>query len=196
MPHRKTQFASGYYYHIYNRGVGKQPIFRERDNYRYLLSLVKKYASQLFIAVIAYCLMPNHYHLLLRQDGDDSAGLLPQLVFNSYTKAFNRRYGRTGTLFESRYQSVWVDAEGYLLHLCRYIHANPVKARMVSRPEDWPFSNYLEWMDLRQGVLVDRDFVAESFPESALSTICCGLFGRAQCVTRGYRTISSGLAFR
>jgi hypothetical protein len=111
--------------------------------------------------------MPNHYHFLLRQDGDDSAGLLPQLVFNSYTKAFNRRYGRTGTLFEGRYQSIWVDAEGYLLHLCRYIHANPVKARMVSRPEDWPFSNYLEWMDLREGVLVDRDFVAESFPQRA-----------------------------
>ena len=110
---------------------------------------------------------PNHYHLLLRQDGDDSVGLLPQLVFNSYTKAFNKRYDRTGTLFEGRYQSIWVDAEGYLLHLCRYIHANPVKSRMVSRPEDRPFSNYPEWMDLREGVLVDRDFVAESFPQRA-----------------------------
>jgi putative transposase len=165
VPHRKTQFSPSHYYHVYNRGVEKQPIFRERENYRYLLRLVKKYANQLCVAVIAYCLMPNHYHFLLRQDGNDSAGLLPQLVFNRYTKAFNKRYGRIGTLFERRYQSIWVDAEGYLLHLCRYIHANPVKAGMVSQPEDWPFSNYLEWVGLREGVLVDRGFVAESFPQ-------------------------------
>ena len=60
MPYRKTQFVPGHYYHVYNRGVEKHPIFRECENYRYLLSLVKKYVSQLRVAVIAYCLMPNH----------------------------------------------------------------------------------------------------------------------------------------
>jgi putative transposase len=165
MPRRTTEFVPEQYYHIYNRGVGKQPIFREDENYRYLLRMVKKYASQLHVAVIAYCLMPNHYHFLLRQDGEEPAGLLPQLTFNSYTKAFNKRYDRTGTLFEGRYRSAWVDKTEYLFHLCRYIHANPVKARLVSRLEDWPFSNYLEWMEMRNGTLVDRDFIAESFPE-------------------------------
>lgn len=165
MSRRTIDFAPGQYYHIYNRGVGKQPIFREQENYLYLLRLFKKYVSQLDVTVIAYCLMPNHYHLLLRQDGQDPAGLLPQRAFNSYTKAFNKRYDRTGTLFEGRYRAIWVDKTEYLFHLCRYIHANPVKARLVARLEDWPFSNYLEWMGLRNGTLVDRDFVAESFPD-------------------------------
>ena len=165
MPRRTTEFAQGEYYHVYNRGVGRQPIFREEENYRYLLRIVKRYADRLQVAVVAYCLMPNHYHLLIRQDGEESAGSLPQLTFNRYTKAFNKRYGRSGTLFEGRYRSVWVDKTDYLLHLCRYIHANPVKAGLTSRPEDWPFSNYREWMEMRGGTLVDRNFVSESFPQ-------------------------------
>jgi REP element-mobilizing transposase RayT len=165
MPRRTTAFAQGQYYHVYNRGVDRQPIFREEENNIYLLRLVKQYAPELQVAVIAYCLMPNHYHFLLRQDGEEPAGLLPQLTFNRYSKAFNKRYGRTGTLFEGRYRSVWVDRTEYLFHLCRYIHANPVKARLVAGLEDWPFSNYLEWVGKRNGTLVDREFVAESFPD-------------------------------
>jgi len=167
MPRRTTQFAAGQYYHIYNRGAGGQPIFRVEENYSFLLRLVKKYRQQLCVAVIAYCLMPNHYHFLVRQDGENPAGSLPQLVFNSYTKAFNKRYQRTGTLFEGRYQSIWVDKTEYLLHLCRYIHTNPVKAKLVSRLGDWPYSNYPEWMGTRRGTLFDHDFVEESFPERA-----------------------------
>jgi len=126
-PYRRIQFTPGQYYHIYNRGSGHRSIFREQDNYLFVLRLVKKYASAFDISVIAYCLMPNHYHFLLRQDGTEAAGLLPQRVFNSYTKAFNKRYDCSGTLFEGRYEAIHVDKEGYLLHLCRYIHANPVK---------------------------------------------------------------------
>jgi REP element-mobilizing transposase RayT len=164
MPQRTTDFAPGQFYHIYNRGAGKQDIFREQENYHYLLRSIRRYTKQLHLSPIAYCLMPNHYHLLLRQDGDEPAGQLAWLTFNKYTKAFNKRYGRTGTLFEGRYQSIHVDGTDYLLHLCRYIHANPVKAGLVSRPEEWPFSNYLEWVGLRDGVLVDRQFVEETFP--------------------------------
>jgi REP element-mobilizing transposase RayT len=166
MPRRTTDFAPGHTYHIYNRGAGKQKIFREPENYHYLLRSIRRYTKQLDLSPIAYCLMPNHYHLLLRQDGDESAGKLAWLTFNKYAKAFNKRYDRTGTLFEGRYQSIHVDRTDYLLHLCRYIHANPVKAGLVSRPEEWPFSNYLEWVGLRDGVLVDRRFVEETFPRS------------------------------
>ena len=107
--------------------------------------------------------MPNHYHFLLRQDGDQSAGLLPQRLFNSYTKAYNKRYDQSGTLFEGRYQAKEVGNENYLLHLCRYIHANPVKDGLVSDLVDWEYSNYLEWIGERQGKLFDRDFVKEYF---------------------------------
>jgi putative transposase len=164
MPYRKVQFAQGQFYHVYNRGVGRQPIFREEENYSFLLRRVKQYASGLHIAVIAYCLMPNHYHFLLRQDGLEPAGQLPQRVFNSYTKAFNRRYDRTGTLFEGPYKAIHVDQDSYLLHLCRYIHGNPVKHGFVSDLERWPYSNYLEWIGARNGKLVDLGFAREHFP--------------------------------
>lgn len=164
MPYRNLSFAEGNIYHIYNRGVGRQPIFLEEDNYRYTLQLMKKYIGQLEVTVIAYCLMPNHYHFLIRQDGVQAAGLLPQRVFNSYTKAFNKRYQRSGTLFEGRYRAIHVDRDDYLLHLCRYTHANPVKAGLVSYPEDWSYSNYQEWIGVRNGTLCDVALAEALFP--------------------------------
>lgn len=168
MPQRQVKFAPGEYYHIYNRGSGRNPIFREQVNYQFLLLRLKKYSVELSVAVIAYCLMPNHYHFLLRQDGLDAAGLVAQRVFNSYVKMFNKRYNRTGTLFEGRFKAIHVDREGYLLHLCRYIHANPVKDGLVARLEDWPYSNYHEWVGARNGSLVDREFVTANFPQPGL----------------------------
>jgi hypothetical protein len=91
-----------------------------------LLRKMKGYVRELSLAPIAYCLLPNHYHWLVRQDGDVRAGLLPQRVFNAYGKAYNKRYGHSGTLFEGAYKVEPVLDEGHLLHLCRYIHANPV----------------------------------------------------------------------
>ena len=129
---------------------------------------LKKYSVELSVAVVAYCLMPNHYHFLLRQDALDAAGLVAQRVFNSYVKMFNKRYDRTGTLFEGRFKAIHVDREGYLLHLCRYIHANPVKDGLVPRLEDWPYSNYHEWIGARRGSLVDMAFVTANFPQPDL----------------------------
>ena len=97
-----TPWASGNYYHIYNRGVQKQVLFREEDNYFYVLHKARHYCQTFQIAMIAYCLMPNHYHFLVRQDGETAAGYLPQRIFNGYTKAYNHRYGTSGTLFERR----------------------------------------------------------------------------------------------
>jgi putative transposase len=167
MPYRKVQFAQGDYYHVYNRGVDRQPIFREAANYTFLLRRLKAYADALQIAVIAYCLMLNHYHFLLRQDGESPVGLLMQRVFNSYTKAYNKRYGRQGTLFEGRYRAIHVDREPYLRHVCRYIHANPVKHGFVEQVELWPYSNYHEWVGAREGSLVDRPFVEGLFATGA-----------------------------
>ena len=167
MPPREVTFAQGHFYHIYNRGAGRQGIFREADNYLFFLRRLKQYARDLNIALLAYCLLPNHYHLLVRQDGPEPAGLLPQRCCNSYVKAFNKRYERTGALFEDRYQAIAVDSEAYLLHLCRYIHANPVRHGLASQLEEWPYSNYPEWLGLRDGTLVDRAFVQAHFQTAA-----------------------------
>ena len=161
-PYRPSQ-----YYHFYNRGAHRVSIFKEPANYYFVLRKIKYYLPVLELSMIAYCLMPNHYHFLIRQDGEQRAGLLPQRVFNSYTKAYNKRYEHSGTLFEGNYRVKPVESDAYLLHLCRYIHGNPVKDGLVANPADWPYSNYLEWIGQREGTLFDPEFVRQHFSNPA-----------------------------
>ena len=163
MPAKRPEYLPGHAYHLYNRGAHRVSLFREEDNYTFVLRKIKAYCRSLNLAPIAYCLLPNHYHFLIRQDGEHPAGLLPQRVFNSYSKAYNKRYEHSGTLFEGNYKVVPVEKKAYLLHLCRYIHANPVIHGLVTAAADWPYSNYLEWIGEREGALVDRDFVRVHF---------------------------------
>ena len=167
MPAKRPEYIPGHYYHLLNRGAHKVSIFQEEDNYHFVLRKTKMYCSSLNLTPIAYCLLPNHYHFLIRQDGEHRAGLLPQRVFNSYSKAYNKRYGHSGTLFEGNYRATAVGNEAYLLHLCRYIHANPVIHGLVDNLADWPYSNYLEWTGEREGTLVDRDFVRGYYPSTS-----------------------------
>ena len=164
MPAKRPEYLRGRYYHFYNRGAHRVSIFREEDNYLFVLRKMQAYCRSLRLAPVAYCLLPNHYHYLIRQDGEHAAGLLPQRVFNSYSKAYNKRYGHSGTLFAGNYRVKAVEHEAYLLHLCRYIHANPVIHGLVDKVADWPYSNYLEWIGEREGTLVDRAFVRAYFP--------------------------------
>ncbi len=161
---RRDPFLEGHYYHVYNRGAGRSPIFFTPANYEHCLRLVKSYHQRYGAAVIAYCLMPNHYHFLLRQETQRPLSDFLRVVFNSYVQAVNVQEARSGTLFEGRFRHVWVDREGYLVHLCRYIHLNPVRAAIVARPEDWPYSNYLEWTGRRRGTLKDESFIRDLFP--------------------------------
>ncbi|MCR4317514.1 MAG: transposase [Planctomycetes bacterium] len=163
MAKRKTIFSAGCYYHVYNRGAYKNLIFRERDNYLFLLKRLKQYSDELDISVIAYCLMPNHYHLLLRQNSESSISSLIQRLFNSYSKAYAAKYEISGGVFEGRFKSILVDREAYLLQLCRYIHANPRKDGLVADLQNWEFSNYHEWTKSRDGTLVDHEFVDAYF---------------------------------
>lgn len=163
MPYRGDTFTAGQYYHIYNRGAGKGKIFFNDGNYEYLLQLVKRYWKKYGVTVIAYCLMPNHYHFLLRQETDEPLSKFINVLFNAYVQAVNIQKGRTGTLFEGRFKHVAVERWEYLIHLCRYIHRNPVKARLVSKPEDWMYSNYRDWIGLRNDTLKDDTFIRDHF---------------------------------
>ena len=167
MPTYRPEWAAGHYYHLFNRGAHQTSIFREEENHHFVLRTMKQFCRSLSLAPIAYCLLPNHYHWLIRQDGEQPAGLLPQLVFNSYSKAYNKRYEHSGTLFQGNYQVKPIEEDGYLLHLCRYIHANAAVHQLVEDVADWPYSNYLEWIGERPGTLVDRTFVQEHFPIAA-----------------------------
>ena len=101
--------------------------------------------------------------------GGDISNISPisrgmQKIGISYTRAINIRFERVGSLFQGAFQAKLIESEKHLLHLCRYIHANPVKDGLVDLPEGWPYSNYLEWVGQRDGTLFDRDFVEDNFP--------------------------------
>ena len=167
MPRRAIQPTRGNYYHVYNRGAARLSIVREERNYAYLLRLMKEVAGECQFTFIAYCLMPNHSHWLVRQDADTPISVLPKRVFGSYSQAFNKAYRRSGTLFEGAFRATVIDTEAYLLHLCRYIHANPVKHGFASAPELWPYSDYLEWIGQRASAPVDRQFIRAHFETPA-----------------------------
>jgi len=173
MPRRQTPFASDVYYHFYNRGNNRQAIFFESDNYLYFLSGIKKYLVPV-VNIVAYCLMPTHYHILVRVKPQTSevfktsevslqVSRAMQKFLISYTKAINKRFERVGSLFQGQFQAKPIQTYPHLLNLCVYIHANPVKDGLVALPEDWIYSNYLEWLGERNGKLVDQEFIQEHF---------------------------------
>ena len=162
MPYRKNTFATGYYYHIFNRGVAGSNIFLNDSNYEYCLRLLEKYALKYMVQIVALCLMPNHYHLLLRQDGDLDISQFIQTTFNAYVQALNKQINRKGPLFEGRFKHVLVDKEEYLVHLCRYIHLNPVKAGLVRKPADWRYSDYTLWIG-NEALMQNASFIQEHF---------------------------------
>jgi putative transposase len=162
MPPRQVKFLPGHYYHLYNRGNNHQLIFFERENYLYFLRQLRHRLTSDSLDVIAYCLMPNHYHLLVCLKTEDLPGLMQPFVL-AYTKAINKRYGRVGSLFQGRYQAIHVDSKAYLLNLSRYIHLNPVKAELVDKPEEWEFSSYPEYTGLRKGTLPKLNVLQSSW---------------------------------
>lgn len=121
-------------YHIYNRGCNKDNIFFNEDNYFYLLRKMKEIKVEYEIEIIAYCLMPNHYHLLVQQKTNKSISGFIQKLFNGYVQAINKQQNRSGTLFEGKTKSKLVDEEMYFTHLIRYIHLNPVSSGLVTKP--------------------------------------------------------------
>jgi REP element-mobilizing transposase RayT len=162
MPNRRVALVAGEYYHIYNRGNNYETVFREPENYYYFLRLMVKYLLPEQVQIVAYCLMPDHYHLLLYLQTETlSRSMQPFLL--AYTNAFNRRYQRIGSLFQGRFKARRIGTNEYLLHLSRYIHLNPVEAGLVQKAEDWEFSSYKDYLGLRQRTLSGANIVMDQF---------------------------------
>ncbi|HSX29588.1 MAG TPA: transposase [Candidatus Saccharimonadales bacterium] len=151
------------YYHVYARGAGKQPIFLDYEDFMFFLELLRRYLSPEAVVnsvgtpyeklgesveLLAYCLMGNHFHLLLFQRQVGGMQRLMRGVMTSYSRYFNRVYGRSGPLFESRYKASRVSNETYLQHISRYIHLNPKDWRLYpySSMQYYLTGNQPDWL--------------------------------------------------
>ena len=128
--------------HLIQRGNNRAPCFRHESDYLLYLAQLRHLSSEVGCALHAYCLMPNHVHLLLTPKLADSCARLMKQLGQRHAQYFNKRHGRTGTLWEGRFRSCVVDSAHYLIACYRYIELNPVRARIVPHPGLYPWSSY------------------------------------------------------
>lgn len=144
----------GYSHHVIQRGNNRQSIFTATQDYQFLLDLIGENAKKFGVAVHAYVLMGNHFHLLLTPQTADGLPQMMQAVGRRYVRYFNDTHHRSGTLWEGRYKSTLVQAERYLLACMAYIDLNPVRAGMVSQARDYPWSSHGHYIGLHSDKLV------------------------------------------
>jgi putative transposase len=164
MPKRSTPLQAGHYYHIYNRGVNREAIFLRRDNWLFFLKRMRDLFNPELADIVAYCLMPNHYHLLVCLKSDEFGPKIMQPFGVSYTKAVNKQNDRVGPLFQGPFRAKLIHKDNHLLLLSRYIHLNPVRANYVERPQDWDFSSYQDYIGFRNGTIPKPGIIYKHFP--------------------------------
>jgi len=140
LPRQAREQCDSGVYHVVLRGINRQDIFYDDEDYRRFLETLAKKKSEKQYEVYGYCLMGNHVHLLLRENTDPIARIMSR-IGTSYAWWYNRKYDRSGHVFQGRYGSECVEDDAYLLTVIRYIHNNPVKANFVKAPEDYRWSS-------------------------------------------------------
>lgn len=166
-------FRQGHFYHVYNRGVNKQPIFLDsQDFYNFIkrvnltLGLTRgilgeknriKALPDGAFAILCYCLMPNHFHFLIRQNSEIGLEKLIQKVTTSYAIYFNKKYDRVGAVYQDAFKAKIVDSDSYLTYLSAYIHRNPENYL------DYDFSSIKDYLQGRGGKLCDTSFILGMF---------------------------------
>ena len=185
-------FGAGEWYHVFTRGNGKMNVFREVQDYSVLLHRlqtalgtnaqdVQGMSKAPFggiggkervritpfklgtFSLATYCLMPNHFHFLIRQNTEVSISSLFLRLLTSYSKYFNRKYDHVGHVFQDRFKAVHIGDDTQLLHVSAYIHQNPKVAGLVRRLERWPHSSYQEYLQETEGGLCDTTVLLEQF---------------------------------
>ena len=144
--HIDLKYLPQEYYHLYNRGNGKQLIFHESENYRFFVQRLREYIVKANSELVAFCLMPNHFHLVVYLGECPDFSNMMRGFTTSYVRSFNTWYHRVGYLFQGNTQMRLVDSDEDLIHLCRYVHINPVTAGLVTTPESWDYSDYRDWI--------------------------------------------------
>lgn len=189
---RNISFFSGCYYHIYNRGVEKRNIFLDKHDYRRFLETIdfyrkvptpaklsdfrrgqigiKKVESQTeIVKIVCYCLMPNHFHLLAQQLSNNGISIFMRKMADSYTKYFNTKYKRVGSLFQGPFKAKFIEHDEYLLQLSKYIHRNSLELSFPHRVwegEMYPYSSYSYYLSGEAHPFCDTDFILDYFSKT------------------------------
>jgi putative transposase len=168
---RKDILAIGEVYHVFNKSIADFKIFNNDFEFLRMFAAIRYYQiekpplkfskfvrkhkenlsnflhdKEKIVQIIAYCLMPTHIHLILKQLKENGISIFMSNILNSYARYFNVKYKRKGPLWEGRFKNVLVDSDEQLLHLTRYIHLNPVTNYLVNAPEEWLVSSYKEYL--------------------------------------------------
>lgn len=162
MPRRPRILSSSGIYHVTIRGVNKVDIFHDRRDRLRFLHVLELVAEKGEYLLHAYCLMSNHVHLLFQEHRDSMAKSMKRIGIR-YVGYFNKKYQRSGHLFENRYKSKPIISENYLLNCLHYIHQNPVEAGLCSTPEDYKWSSYSCYLRPGSNPLVTTSFVLDLF---------------------------------
>ncbi len=186
--YRTTPFINEGFYHVFNRGVEKRQIFlNDRDYDRFLQTIYyyqydkpkPKFSNQKrfklndfnknnkIVEIICYCLMPNHFHLLLKQLKDGGIQEFANKISNSYTKYFNIKHGRVGHLFQGAFKATFIETDEELLHVSRYIHLNPYVADLTKNLETFPYSSYPDFLGISSGQICVAEPILNFFKNGA-----------------------------
>jgi len=158
MARRPRFFAPGVLYHVIVRGNHQQKTFFSSQDYEVYNDRLARYRNKFHVSLHAFCLMPNHVHLLL-VCAEEPLSKFMQGIQQSYTQYFNRTYKKVGHLFQGRYKAIICDKDEYLLALVRYIHLNPVRSKLVERPEQYKYSGHCVFLKGKPTNVVDPTFV-------------------------------------
>lgn len=162
MPRLARVVAAGYPHHVVQRGNNREKVFDCNDDRKKYLSLIKKYSIKWDCKIMAYCLMSNHVHMLIRPQENITLSKMMQGISLCYTQYFNRLYKRTGRLWESRYHSSPVEDYGYLWAVARYIEQNPVRAGIVQSVSDYSYSSAIAHIHGNDDEILGEDLFDEN----------------------------------
>jgi len=176
---RKDKLVNDHFYHVFTRSIAQYRIFNnKREMSRFIESLShyqlksheRKFSKHIklqdkinpdnpekLVDIVAYCIMPTHIHLILKQLSENGISIFMSNVLNSYTRYFNIKHIRKGPLWEGRFKSALIKNNEYLLHLTRYIHLNPTTAFLVNKPHEWKESSYKEYLNTTEQKLTNTD---------------------------------------
>jgi putative transposase len=162
MARKPRIYFPGALYHVITRGNRRQGVFQDEKDFEQFLTYLSNCKNRFPFRLYAYALMQNHLHFLI-EVGDIPLSRIMQSLLFGYAQYFNRRYKEVGHLFQGRYKAILCDKEAYLLELVRYIHLNPVRAKIAKRPEDYAWTGHLSYLGKGRKDIIDEGFVLDQF---------------------------------